>query len=190
MPCKAYGSLDDEDIYSVIAYLRTMAPIENVVPASRSDFPVNFIIRTMPTEGQPTVRPPMKDSLAYGKYITTAAACFDCHTPVTEKGAPVLSKGFSGGREFPMPDGGICTSTNITFDNETGIGDWDMDKFIHAFKSYDLASYVPKAMEEGDENTVMPWTMYANMDTADLAAIYYYLKSLPPVPSAPAAKKE
>jgi len=28
---------------------------------------------------------------------------------------------------------------------------------------------------------LMPWTMYAKMDTADLASIYNYLKSLPPI---------
>jgi hypothetical protein len=40
---------------------------------------------------------------------------------------------------------------------------------------------VPANVEKGDVNTLMPWTMYAKMDTADLASIYYYLKSLPPI---------
>jgi hypothetical protein len=40
---------------------------------------------------------------------------------------------------------------------------------------------VPANVEKGDINTLMPWTMYAKMDTADLASIYYYLKSLPPI---------
>jgi len=35
----------------------------------------------------------------------------------------------------------------------------------------------------------MPWTMYAKMDTADLAAIYYYLKSLPPIKNQVAKSK-
>jgi hypothetical protein len=49
------------------------------------------------------------------------------------------------------------------------------------FKKYDLTTYVPKTVGKGDFNTPMPWTMYAKMDTTDLAAIYNYLKSLSPI---------
>jgi hypothetical protein len=160
MPVGAYGTLDDEDIYCVIAYLRSIPPIKNDIPASKSDFPVNFLIN--------------------GKYITTAAACLDCHTPV-DKGNLIMEKAYTGGREFPMEGGETIVSTNITFDKKTGIGEWDKDKFIYAFKSYGLTTYVPANVEKGDLNTLMPWTMYAKMDTADLASIYYYLKSLPPI---------
>jgi cytochrome c553 len=181
MPVEAYGTLDDEDIYCVIAYLRTIPPIKNDIPASKSDFPVSFLINTMAKEGHPSKMPSQQDSLKYGKYITTAAACLDCHTPVDDKGNLIMVKGYSGGREFPMERGGTIVSTNITFDKKTGIGEWDKDKFIHVFKSYDIITYVPANVEKGDINTLMPWTMYAKMDTADLASIYNYLKSLPPI---------
>ena len=180
MPVGAYGTLDDEDIYCVIAYLRSFPSIKNDIPASKSDFPVNFLINTMAKEGHPSKRPSRQDSLKYGKYITTAAACLDCHTPV-DKGNLIMAKAYAGGREFPMEGGETIVSTNITFDKKTGIGEWDKDKFIHVFKSYDIITYVPANVEKGDVNTLMPWTMYAKMDTADLASIYYYLKSLPPI---------
>jgi hypothetical protein len=134
----------------------------------------------MAKEGHPSKRPSRQDSLKYGKYITTAAACLDCHTPV-DKGNLIMEKAYAGGREFPMEGGVTIVSTNITFDKKTGIGEWDKDKFIYAFKSYDSTTYVPTKVEKGDLNTLMPWTMYAKMDTADLASIYYYLKSLPPI---------
>jgi hypothetical protein len=181
MPVESYGTLDDEDIYCVIAYLRTIPPIKNDIPVSKSDFPVNFLINTMAKEGHPSKRPSQQDSLKYGKYITTAAACLDCHTPIDDKGNLIMEKAHSGGREFPMEGGGTIVSTNITFDKKTGIGEWDKDKFIHVFKNYDIITYVPANIEKGDINTLMPWTMYAKMDTADLASIYYYLKSLPPI---------
>lgn len=92
-----------------------------------------------------------------------------------------MEKAFAGGREFPMGIYGTIVSMNITFDKETGIGEMDKDMFIKTFKKYDLKTYVPPTLEKGDFNTPMPWTMYAKMDTADLAAIYYYLKSLPPI---------
>jgi len=57
------------------------------------------------------------------------------------------------------------------------------------FKKYDLATRVPPKVEKGDFNTPMPWTMYAKMDTADLVAIYYYLKSLPPIKNKVAKSK-
>ncbi len=181
MPCGLYGALDDEDIYGVIAYLRSMIPVKNDVALSKSDFPVNLLINTMAKEGQPTKRPPVQDSLNYGKYITTAAACLVCHTPTTDKGELIMGKAFSGGREFPMEGGFTSLSTNITFDKKTGIGEMDQEMFIDMFKSYDLTSYEPVMVKKGDPNTVMPWTMYAKMDTVDLAAIYNYLKSLPPI---------
>jgi len=181
MPYSAYGTLDDEDIYCVIAYLRTISPIKNDIPASKSDFPVNFLINTMAKEGNPSKRPPKQDTLKYGKYITTASGCIECHTPVTDKGDLIMNKAFSGGRIFPTKGGGSSVSMNITFDKKTGIGEWDRDMFIIMFKNYDLAINTPRTVGKGDFNTPMPWIMYAEMDTADLAAIYYYLKSLLPI---------
>jgi len=57
------------------------------------------------------------------------------------------------------------------------------------FKKYDLATRAPKKVEKGDFNSPMPWIMYANMDTADLAAIYYYLRSLAPIKNKVAKSK-
>lgn len=48
MPYLYYGKMDDEDIYSIIAFIRTLAPIENQVPESTSNFPMNFILNTIP----------------------------------------------------------------------------------------------------------------------------------------------
>jgi hypothetical protein len=92
-----------------------------------------------------------------------------------------LEKAFAGGRDFPLEGGGDIVSNNITFDKKTGIGEWDKDKFVFVFKSYDLTTFVPSKIEKGELNTLMPWTMYAKMDTKDLIAIYNYLKSLPPI---------
>ena len=94
-----------------------------------------------------------------------------------------MEKAYAGGKEFPMDFFGFVkiSSPNITFDNETGIGEMDKDMFINTFKYYNLKNYVPPTVEKGGINTPMPWTMYAEMDSVDLAAIYDYLKSLPPI---------
>ena len=180
MPYMAYGTLDNEDIFSVIAYLRSLTPIQSDIPASKSDFPVNFIVNTLPKEGHPTKRPSPKDSLEYGKYLTIAASCLDCHTPFV-KGSLVMEKAFSGGREFPTKDGRIAVSANITFDPNSGIGKWDKETFIGTFKYFDIPNNETAQVGPDKINSPMPWTMYSKMDTLDLVAIYTYLKSLRPI---------
>ena len=52
MPYHYYGKMDKEDIYSIIAYIRTLDPIESDLPDSESDFPMNFIINMMPVQAE------------------------------------------------------------------------------------------------------------------------------------------
>src|ERR1035437_1295346 len=85
MPCATYGKLDEEDIKSIIAYIRTLKPIKNEVPKSSSDFPMNFIINTIPEKAHFTKRPEKTDIVNYGKYMVSASGCIDCHTQA-EKG--------------------------------------------------------------------------------------------------------
>ncbi|MES2269189.1 MAG: hypothetical protein V4520_20665 [Bacteroidota bacterium] len=44
MPYGSYGKMDPEDIYSIIAYVRTLKPHETNFPARRLDFPLNIIV--------------------------------------------------------------------------------------------------------------------------------------------------
>lgn len=62
MPYSYYGKMDPEDIYDIIAYIRTLAPIENEVPESDADFPVSIILKTIPKEASPTEKPSKKPS--------------------------------------------------------------------------------------------------------------------------------
>jgi hypothetical protein len=80
-----------------------------------------------------------------------------------------------------MPDGSFIYSANITPDLETGIGKWSKEAFIFRFKTYNLSTYTPPVLQQGEMQSIMPWTMYAGMDTTDLTAIYKYLHNLKPV---------
>jgi hypothetical protein len=80
-----------------------------------------------------------------------------------------------------MPDGSLLESSNLTPDMETGIGKWSKEAFIFRFKTYDPATFQPPVLHQGELQSIMPWTMYAGMDTTDLTAIYQYLYSLKPV---------
>lgn len=176
MPYPLYGKMDNEDIFSIIAYIRSLPSKENQVAKSSSDFPMNVIINMIPKEGKPESLPDKSDEVAYGKYLVNAASCADCHTPF-EKGQSVAGMEFAGGREFPMPTGKLY-SANISPDKNTGIGNWSKEQFVSRFKASDPAINPIEKVQVGDVVSIMSWTMYAGMDTTDLEAIYAYLMSV------------
>lgn len=180
MPYLYYGRMDKEDIYSIIAYVRGLPAIENNVPESQPDFPMKFIINTIPQKPTHQTMPEKSDLLAYGGYMTNASGCVECHTKV-DKGQIIPDQMFGGGRDFKFPDGSTVFSANITPDKETGIGAWTEDMFIARFKSYADSTYIIPSVAPGEFNTIMPWTMYGQMTEEDLAAIYAYLKSVKPI---------
>lgn len=180
MPHRNYGQLDEEDIKAVIAYVRSIPAINNKVPESESNFPMNFIINTIPAKANLSKRPPVSDSVAYGKYMITASACAECHTPF-ESGKFIEEFHLAGGRIFEMP-AGTLTSANITPDPETGIGNWTKEMFLQRFRLYrDSANAHQKVDFMKEYNSIMPWTMYAGMTDEDLGAIYTYLRTLKPI---------
>ncbi len=180
MPYPYFGRMDKEDIYSIIAYIRSIPTIENSVPESQPDFPMNFIINTIPQKPTHQPKPERSDLLAYGAYMTNASGCVECHTQV-DKGQIIPDKMFGGGRDFKFPDGSTVFSSNITPDKESGIGSWTEEMFIARFKSYVDSTYTNPSVTNGEFNSVMPWTMYGQMTEEDLAAIYAYLKSVKPI---------
>lgn len=182
MPYPNYNKMDTEDIYSIIAYLRSLPPQEHVpTEKSEADFPLSIILHTIPEEPHPTKRPMPADGTAYGAYLVNAAGCAECHTR-TEQGRKV-GEPFAGGFEFTLPSGGVLRSSNIT-PHADGIAAWDKGTFVRMFKQYADSSYVPPAVDRraGEFQTVMPWTMYGRMTEADLGAIYDYLLTVPAVP--------
>ncbi len=104
--------------------------------------------------------------IARGDYLTHAADCMACHT--AKDGAP-----FAGGRAFVLPFGRLY-STNITPDDDTGIGRYTDAQFLDA---------VHKGLGRGQVKLypAMPYASYTYMSDADALAIKAYLFSLAPV---------
>ena len=175
----AYGKLDQEDIISIIAYLRTLPSVSNDVPARELDFPLNFIVNTIPARATMSARPDSNNTVAYGRYLVIMASCAECHSKA-DKGRVVAGSEFGGGRDFPV-SGKTIYSANITPDKETGIGNWTRELFIRKFRQYADSGYVPKAVVNRAANTPMPWPAYAGMREKDLAAMFAFLKSLKPI---------
>ena len=111
---------------------------------------------------------PNEDLIEKGKYLTTAGGCLACHQK--PGGEP-----FAGGRPIQTPFGSI-SSPNITPDKETGIGNYDDDKFYRAMH---------EGLGEKGEYLypVFPFTSYTKVTRDDVLAIKAYLFSLKPVHS-------
>ncbi len=110
MPYPSYGKMTTEDVHSIIAYLRSLPPVESSPAPSKADPPVNVIMHLMPQPAQPPAAAPAKtDTVAYGGYLANAAGCTECHTKM-EKGKAV-GQPYAGGFEFAMP-GGVARSAS------------------------------------------------------------------------------
>ncbi len=180
MPYTRFNSMSEEDVLSVIAYIRSLKPVENITPETKLNFPLNLIVRTIPMKRTPQPEPDTANIYEYGKYLTNAASCTECHTKQV-KGEPVAGMEFAGGFEFPFPDKSVVRSANITPDEETGIGAWSETNFIARFKFYDSAEAKTLKAEVIGYQSMMPWVMYAGMTERDLGAIYKFLRTVKPV---------
>ena len=181
MPYPHFGRMSEEDVHAVLAYVRSLKAIESAPPPPRQlNFPLNLIVRTIPGPNTYGTRPSPEDKVAYGKYMTEAALCGDCHTPIDDRGTPLPGMEFAGGMEI-LETGYRVRAANITPDANTGIGSWTEQQFIDKFKGFETATNVTLAEHERAQNTPMPITAYAGMTREDLSAIYAYLRTLKPI---------
>jgi len=181
MPYHDYAKMDREDIYAIIAYIRTLEPIESQIPERELDFPLGLIVNMMPAEPELPDMPDPSDQVAYGQYVANAAGCIQCHTTQDDRGMIIPELLLAGGNEFPLPTGGIVRSANLTPDDETGIGKWTEEAFLLRFKIYADSSMVLHEVREGDLNTPMAWSLYGRMTEKDLRAIYAYMQTVKPL---------
>ena len=83
-----FRSMSDEDVASVIVYLRSLKPIRNALAKSHLPFPLNRSIATCHVHRWAIV-PDLSTPEKRGEYIATVAACADCHTPMDAHGTPL-----------------------------------------------------------------------------------------------------
>ncbi len=174
MPYFTFNSMADADLDAVVAYLRSVPAVKNVVPAS-----------TISTQGmqplpysQGIIAPASSDQAARGEYlIKSVMACTDCHTPLNPaNGAPMLDKYLAGGQPYEGP-WGIVYGGNITPDKETGIGNLTESEIKRAL--------ITGINNKGRRLILMPWYAYSDLTNEDADAIVYYLKN-----KLPAVKNE
>ncbi|HET6995228.1 MAG TPA: cytochrome C [Chitinophagaceae bacterium] len=178
MPYHNYSRVAKDDIYSIIAYLRTLKSIDSLRPPRKLDISMSMLGPVPQPDLSKNVRPDLSDKIKYGEYLTTLASCGDCHTPRTPQGAPIFDKAFSGGFVFATPFFKVAVA-NITPDTATGIGGLTEDAFVQKFQANSSPDKIN--IHPGRENSIMPWAMYGTMKEEDLRAIYAYLRTMAPV---------
>ena len=169
-----------EDLMSIIAYIKTLKPIKNKVPARQLMAPIAMAYpgKFLQPSVDGNIRPPESDKVKYGEYLITMADCGTCHSPLTPQG-PDMSRMYAGGYRFDLGATGIVNSANITPDSATGIGAWTEERFLNKFTPYrEEKNY---NYDPGKQNTIMPLSILAGMKDEDLKAIYAYLRTVKPI---------
>lgn len=172
MPFPHYRNMSDEDLASVVVFLRSLKPVHNPLPPTQIIFPLNYLIRDIPQPLTAPVPPPdLSTPVKRGAYLVNVAACTDCHTPQDSHGMPLPGLDFAGGFILEGPWGRVA-SANITPD-ASGISYYDEALFVQVMRT----GYV-KAREL---NQIMPWMAFRGMTDDDLAAMFAYLQTLKPI---------
>ena len=171
MPYGHFRRLPDEDVASVVVFLRSLPAVRNSLPSTEIIFPVKYLIRSAPEPIMAPVPPPnLSDPVKRGAHLVDIAGCTDCHTP-QERGQPVAGMEFGGGQIFEGPWGRVATA-NLTPD-ASGIPFYDEALFIQTIRT--------GTVKARTLNQIMPWFVYRNMTDDDLKAIFAYLRTLTPV---------
>jgi mono/diheme cytochrome c family protein len=171
MPYMNFREMSDEDLASVVVYIRSINPVRNIVPRTVLPDPIKSslpphrpIIASVPG-------PDMSNPVARGKYLVTLGNCMSCHTPMNKQGQPLKQLAFAGGLRFTGPWGQV-SSANITPD-PSGISYYDEALFVKTLRTGQVGSR--------KLNSIMPWGYFRNMTDDDLKAIFAYLRTVTPV---------
>jgi mono/diheme cytochrome c family protein len=151
--------MSDEDLHSVIAYLRSQPPSDNVTqyPPDRPNLlgAIMFGMNMIPTE--PPVlgsvkAPPKGPTVEYGKYMVEFQDCMLCHGYMLDGVAvsPITP---------PAPDLEI-----VKF--------WTAEQFITTMRT----GVDPSGHQLGGD---MPWRSIGRLDDTELTAIHAFVVSLP-----------
>jgi mono/diheme cytochrome c family protein len=171
MPYENFRHLSDEDLASVVVYLRSIPPVHRAVPKTELIFPVKYLIRSAPEPLTQAVPAPDVSTVAKrGEYLVTIGGCRDCHTP-QKNGQRIAALDLAGGFLLRGPWGEVA-SANITGD-PSGIPYYDSALFLEVMhKGYVKARKLSQ---------IMPWWTFRGLEDGDLKAIFAYLRTVPPV---------
>jgi mono/diheme cytochrome c family protein len=168
MPAKNFNYLSDADLAAIIAYVKSVPPVDRQLPAE-SFRPLGRVLLVLNQFPPPPaaiidhsaahrarIQPAV--TVEYGRYLANATGCTDCHRPD-------LTGGHVAGSPPSAPQ-----AQNIT---PAGIGTWTDADFFRALR-------VGKRPDGTTLNTFMPWPAFSQMTDAEISAILRFVRSVPP----------
>lgn len=168
MPSGAFWHFSDEDLGSIIAYLKSAPAMDSNLGEKKTTLIGTALVaagafgniinaETIPHEQQPPAVPPRAVTAEYGEYLANLQHCALCH------GANL------NGAQSPEP--GAPFSPNLTPGGV--LATWSTSDFINLMRT----GTTPLGRQL-DKN-FMPYEDYGRMSDDDLSAIFQYLQSLP-----------
>ena len=163
--------MSDEDLASIIVYLRSSPPVRNPLPDSAVPFPVKSPDQRRAGAGQTPVAADLSTPEKRGRYdVDVLAVCADCHTPMDAQGNRVPGmdlrrrhgaairrpQGRHLGQHHARPSTGFPTTPRICSSRRCA----------------------PARCESRQLDDMMPTQYYRNMTDQDLKDIFAYLKTL------------
>lgn len=175
MPSDFYSHYSDEDLGAVVAYLKSVPPVDNDLGQRRIGFPGSILggtvgfndftrINDIDHANVGKVAPAEGVTVEYGKYLTQVSACGECHGP--DLAGITLAEGEDGPPAGP----------NLTPGGE--LQGWTEQDFITALRT----GQTPSGRQLDDEQ--MPWSILGQMTDTELQAIWAYLSELPALSNA------
>jgi mono/diheme cytochrome c family protein len=166
----ATAQLSDEDLGAIIAYIKTVPPVDHKVK-ERYFTPLARVLLAAGMLGQLPAEAVSHDvhvtapergvSVEYGEYLVNTNDCRVCHGP-----------DLNGG---PFPDPSITKiSPNLTPGGELGF--WTEEQFINTLRT----GTTPSGYEL--DPSLMPWKDISKFYDDELKAVWLYLQSLPKLP--------
>ena len=169
MPYEFYRAMSDEDLASVIVYLRSIPPIRNALPATRASHSI-VAPYAIPIYA-PVPTPDLSTPVKRGAYLVQLGACQWCHTLRDANRKPLPGLEFAGGDLITEPDYQV-TSANLTPD-PSGISYYDEGMFLKVMRTGKVGAR--------NIRPIMPWWFFGQMNDDDLKALFAYQRTLKPV---------
>ncbi len=171
MPYMFFRTLSDEDLASIIVYVRSVEPVRISRPKTTLPEPVKQALKPLDPITAPVPPPDLSDPVKRGAYLVNAGLCEGCHTPSDQQFQPIAGLRFGGGFRL-VGEWGDVAAANLTPD-PSGIPYYDEALFIQVLRTGKV-----KAREL---KPIMPWGYFKNMTDQDLKAIFAFLRTLKPV---------
>jgi mono/diheme cytochrome c family protein len=167
-----YRHMSNRDLAAVIAYLRSIPPVNNPVGPSPLPEPVKALLPPPMPITAPVPPPDPRDPVKRGEYMARLAHCSSCHTPLDFSTLQRKEELFLAGGFSLTGPWGQSTGPNITPD-ASGIAHYDEEMFIRMMRS---GQVVGKQL-----NPIMLTGYFRHMTDQDLKDLWAYLRTLPPI---------